>query len=133
CSFAVMDLSLLQSDGCYQIDTLRASGTGYRTDKPSNTAFSTLGTVKPIALIEDAIEHVAHRLSRTLGRRVLPEEIRRRNLYRTGYPQAFDRTHFGQDLVLCNIREIWDDLYRSSDFEVRAHAVDKFNRANRWR
>src|SRR5262249_21914630 len=27
CSFAVMDLSLLQSDGCYQVDTLRAAGT----------------------------------------------------------------------------------------------------------
>ena len=55
---------------------------------------------------------MAHRLSQTLGRRVLPEEIRRKNLYRTGSPEAFDRTHFGQDLVFCNIREIWDDLYR---------------------
>jgi xanthine dehydrogenase/oxidase len=133
CSFAVMDLSLLQSDGCYRIDTLRASGTVYRTNKPSNTAFRTFGTVQPIALIEDAIEQVAHRLSRTLGQQVLPEEIRRKNLYRTGSPEAFDRTHFGQDLVFCNIREIWDDLYESSDFEARARAVDEFNRANRWR
>jgi xanthine dehydrogenase/oxidase len=133
CSFAVMDLGLLQSDGCYQIDTLRASGSVYRTNKPSNTAFRTFGTVQPIAMIEDAIEQVAHRLSRTLGRRVLPEEIRRQNLYRTGSPEAFDRTHFGQDLVFCNIREVWDDLYRSSDFEARAHAVDEFNGANRWR
>ncbi len=84
CSFAVMDLSLLQSDGCYSVETLRASGTVYRTNKPSNTAFRTFGTVQPITVIEDAIEHVAHRLSQTLGRRVLPEEIRRKNLYRTG-------------------------------------------------
>ena len=133
CSFAVMDLSLLQSDGCYQIDTLRAGGTVYRTNKPSNTAFRTFGSVQPITVLEDAIEHVAHRLSKTLGRKVLPEEIRRKNMYRTGSPEAFDRTHFGQDLVFCNIREVWDDLYRSSDFEARARGVDEFNRANRWR
>jgi xanthine dehydrogenase/oxidase len=133
CSFAVMDLSLLQSDGCYQVDTLRAAGTVYRTNKPSNTAFRTFGTVQPLAVIEDAIEHVAHRLGRTLGRPVRPEEIRRKNLYPTGSSAGFARTHFGQDLFFCNIREIWDDLYRSSDFEARADAADAFNRANRWR
>jgi xanthine dehydrogenase/oxidase len=133
CSFAVMDLSLLQSDGCYNIETLRARGTVYRTNKPSNTAFRTFGSVQPIAAIEDAIEQVAHRLSQRLGRRILPEEIRYKNMYRTGSPEAFDRTHFGQDLFFCNIREIWDDLYRSSDFAARADAVDAFNRANRWR
>jgi xanthine dehydrogenase/oxidase len=137
CSFAVMDLSLLQSDGCYQVDTLQANGTVYRTNKPSNTAFRTFGTVQPYAVFEDAIEQVAHRLSQTTGRRVLPEEIRRKNLYRTGVIQGstkvFDRTHFGQDLIFCNIRELWDSLYKSSDFEKRAEAVEQFNRANRWR
>jgi xanthine dehydrogenase/oxidase len=137
CSFAVMDLSLLQSDGCYRVDTLQANGTVYRTNKPSNTAFRTFGTVQPYAVFEDAIEQVAHQLSQTLGRRVLPEEIRRKNLYRTGVIQGsrkvFDRTHFGQDLIFCNIRELWDSLYLSSDFDKRARAVEVFNRANRWR
>jgi xanthine dehydrogenase/oxidase len=137
CSFAVMDLSLLQSDGCYHVATHQASGTVYRTNKPSNTAFRTFGTVQPYTVFEDAIEQVAHRLSQSLGRRVLPEEIRRKNLYRTGVIQGetktFDRTHFGQDLIFCNIREIWDSLYQSSDFEKRAAAVEQFNRTNRWR
>jgi xanthine dehydrogenase/oxidase len=137
CSFAVMDLSLLQSDGCYQVDTLQANGTVYRTNKASNTAFRTFGSVQPYAVFEDAIEQVAHRLTRTLGRRVLPEEIRRKNLYRTGEingdKKVFDHTHFGQDLIFCNIREIWDSLYQSSDFENRAAAVEQFNRGNRWR
>ena len=35
CSFAVMDLSLLQSDGCYQIDTLRPPG---RSTGPTSRA-----------------------------------------------------------------------------------------------
>jgi xanthine dehydrogenase/oxidase len=137
CSFAVMDLSLLQSDGCYQVDTLQANGAVYRTNKPSNTAFRTFGSVQPYAVFEDAVEQVAHRLTQSLGRRVLPEEIRRKNLYRTGEiegaAKVFDHTHFGQDLIFCNIREIWDSLYESSDFEKRAAAVEQFNRANRWR
>jgi xanthine dehydrogenase/oxidase len=133
CSFAVMDLSLLQSDGCYRIDTLQANGTVYRTNRPSNTAFRTFGTIQPNAIIEDAIEHVAHQLSQTLGRRVLPEEIRRQNLYRTGSPGSYDETHFGQDLEFCNIRELWDSLYESSDFANREQEVQRFNRANRWR
>jgi xanthine dehydrogenase/oxidase len=142
CSFAVMDLSLLQSDGCYRTETLQANGTVYRTNKPSNTAFRTFGTVQPITVIEEAIEHLAHELSRKLGRHVLPEEIRRKNLYRDSPAapssavderQAFDYTHFGQDLFFCNIREIWDSLYQSSEFEKRTAALEQFNRMNRWR
>ena len=137
CSFAVMDLSLLQSDGCYNVENLHAGGTVYRTNKPSNTAFRTFGTVQPYSVFEDAVEQVAHRLSGNLGRRVLPEEIRRKNLYRTGVidgsKKEFDKTHYGQDLIFCNIREILDELYESSDFQARAEAVEVFNRANRWR
>jgi xanthine dehydrogenase/oxidase len=133
CSFAVMDLSLLQSDGCYMVETLQANGTVYRTNKTSNTAFRTFGSVQPIAVLENAIEHLAHHLSRTLGRKVLPEEVRRKNLYRNGSAEGYDVTHFGQDLFFCNIRDIWDSLYQSSEFEKRAAAVEQFNRANRWR
>jgi xanthine dehydrogenase/oxidase len=133
CSFAIMDLSLLQADGCYRVDTFQANGTVYRTNKTSNTAFRTFGIIQPYVIREDAVEHVAHQLSQTLGRRVLPEEIRRKNLYRTGTPKAFDMTHHGQDLQFCNIREVWDSLYESSDFERREQEVQQFNRANRWR
>ena len=85
CSFAVMDLSLLQSDGCYWVETLQANGTVYRTNKPSNTAFRTFGTVQPYAVLEEAIEHVGPSAEpEPSAGRVLPEEIRRKNLYRTG-------------------------------------------------
>jgi len=133
CSFAVMDLSLLQADGCYMVETFQANGTVYRTNKPSNTAFRTFGNIQPYVFREEAIEHAAHQLGRTLGRRILPEEIRRKNLYRNGAPGDFDVTHHGQDLRFCNIREIWHSLYQSSDFERREQAVQQFNRENRWR
>jgi xanthine dehydrogenase/oxidase len=133
CSFAVMDLSLLQADGCYMAKTFQANGTVYRTNKTSNTAFRTFGNIQPYVIREDAMEHVAHQLSKTLGRKVLPEEVRRKNLYRSGDMKDYDQTHHGQRLRFCNIREIWDDLYQWSDFENRERDIREFNRANRWR
>jgi len=133
CTFAVMDSSLLNIDQSYYIETLQANGKAYRTNKASNTAFRTFGVVQAWAIVENAIEHVAFQLSKKLGRKVLPEEIRYKNMYRNGTEDSYDVTHFGQKLDFCNIRTIWDDLYKSSDFERRQKEVVKFNKENRWR
>lgn len=133
CSFAVLDLSLLMADGCYMVDTLQANGSCYRTNKTSNTAFRTFGVVQIWTILETVIERVAFELTKKLGRKVLPEEIREKNMYRNGTPEAYDTTHFGQELDFCNIREIWDALKQSSDFEEREREVQAFNRKNRWR
>ncbi len=133
CSFAVMDLSLLQADGCYMAKTFQSNGTVYKTNKTSNTAFRTFGNIQPYVIREEAMEHAAHQLSKTLGRKVLPEEVRRKNLYRTSDMKDYDQTHHGQDLRFCNIREIWDELYQWSDFDQREQDIREFNRMNRWR
>ena len=39
-------------------------------------------------------------------------------------------SHFAR---FCNIREIWDSLYESSDFARREQEIQEFNRVNRWR
>lgn len=127
CSFAVMDLSLMMSDGCYQVPTFQANGTVYRTHKASNTAFRTFGTVQPYLVLEDAIEKVADELG------IEPEELRRRNFYRTGTAEEWDETAYGQALPYCSITELWDELQRSSEFQARQAAVQEFNRNNRWR
>lgn len=132
-TFAVMDSSLLNIDQSYYIETLQANGKAYRTNKASNTAFRTFGVVQAWAIVENAIEHVAFQLSKKLGRKVLPEEIRYKNMYKNGTEDSYDITHFGQKLDFCNIRTIWDDLYKSSDFEKRQKEVEKFNQENRWR
>lgn len=133
CSFAVLDLSLLMADGCYRVDTLQANGTCYRTNKTSNTAFRTFGVVQMWTILESVIERVAFELTKKLGRQVLPEDIREKNMYRNGTPEAYDTTHFGQELDFCNIREIWDALKQSSRFEEREREVQAFNRKHRWR
>ena len=133
CSFAVLDLSLLMADGCYLVNTLQANGTCYRTNKTSNTAYRTFGVVQMWTILESVIERVAFELTKKLGRQVLPEEIREKNMYRNGTPEAYDTTHFDQELDFCNIREIWDALKQSSDFEEREREVQAFNRQHRWR
>lgn len=132
CTFAVMDSSLLNIDQAYFIETLQANGKAYRTNKASNTAFRTFGVVQAWAIVENAIEHVAFQLTQKLGRTVLPEEIRYKNMYKNGSEDSYDVTHFGQKLNFCNIRTIWDDLYKSSEFEKRQKEVEKFNKENRW-
>ncbi len=133
CSFAVLDLSLLSADGCYRVDTLQANGSCYRTNKTSNTAFRTFGVMQIWTILETVIERVAFELTKKLGRKVLPEEIREKNMYRNGTPEAYDTTHFDQELDFCNIREIWDDLKQSSNFVEREREVQTFNRKNRWK
>ncbi len=133
CTFAVMDLSLLASDGCYKVDTLQANGTCYRTNKTSNTAYRTFGVVQMWVILESVIERVAFELTKKLGRIVLPEEIREKNMYRNGTPDHYDTTLVGQELDFCNIREMWDDLKKTSDFEQRERAVKEFNRQHRFK
>lgn len=133
CSFAVLKGSCMMSDGCYRIATFQAGGNVYRTNKPSNTAFRTFGQIQPHLVQEEAIERVAFELSRRTGRRWLPEEIRRRNLYRTAAADLADSTHFGQPIWFCKLPEQWDHIYAESRFEERARLVDEFNRANRWK
>jgi xanthine dehydrogenase/oxidase len=132
-TFAVLDLGLLTSDQCYNVESLMTNGTAYKTNKTSNTAFRTFGVVQIWTLIETVIERVSFELSKKLGRKVLPEEIREKNMYRNGTATDYDTTHFGQELDFCNIREIYDELKKTSEFDRRVKEVDEFNRKNRWR
>lgn len=133
CSFAVLDLSLLTADGCYNVPTLQANGTCYRTNKTSNTAYRTFGVMQMFTILETVIERVAFELTKSSGRTVLPEEIREKNMYRDGTPEACDTTHFGQELDFMNINEIWSELKKTAEFDKRVKEVEEFNKKNRWR
>jgi xanthine dehydrogenase/oxidase len=133
CSMAVIKGSVMMSDGCYRTPTFRSGGTVYKTNKGSNTAFRTFGQVQPHLVLEEAIEHIAFDLSQRTGRTVTAEEIRRQNLYVSSEYETADATHFGQPLWFCDLREQWDKLYDSSNFEDRLKDVRLFNATNRWR
>jgi xanthine dehydrogenase/oxidase len=132
-SFPVMDLAQLSGDNVYDVEDYRSEGKIYRTNKASNTAMRSFGVIQTILIQETAIEHLACKLSQDRSQRVLPEEIRRRNLYRTGTPESFAETPFGQELRDCDIQEIWDDLWQSAEFARRDQEIQEFNRRNRWK
>ena len=131
-TFAVLDLGLLTSDACYMVPNLQTNGTAYRTNKQSNTAFRTFGVVQVFILVETVIERVAFELSKKLGKKILPEDIREKNMYKDGTPGSYDSTHFGQELEFSIIRELFDALKESSEFERREKEVEEFNKKNRW-
>lgn len=127
CSFPVHDLAMQNVDNSYYVPTFETSGDVARTNNASNTAFRSFGTVQAILIAEEAIERVAHELG------VTPEEIRYKNLYKTSRGRSFQRSPFNQALRPCYIREIWEKLWKTSDFERRQREVERFNRENRWR
>ncbi len=122
CSFAVMDLSLLMAEGTYYWPQVEANGTVYRTNKTSNTAFRTFGTVQPYLVLEDALEHAAWKL------KLDPEKLRRQNLYRPEHEAPY-----GQKMTFTTLSQIWDRLWETSDYEKRRQAVAEFNASHRWR
>lgn len=133
-SFAVMDLAQLHGDNVYYTKYYQTEGYVYRTNRASNTAFRSFGTIQSILIQENAIEHMAHELNKnSKNNRILPEDIRENNFYKTGSIETFDTTPYGQDLMYCNIRDIWGDLKKSSKFKEREEDIQKFNKANRWK
>jgi xanthine dehydrogenase/oxidase len=127
CSFPVHDLAMQNVDNAYYVPTFETSGDVVRTNNASNTAFRSFGIVQSTLIVEEAVERVAHELG------ITPEEVRYKNLYKTSRGRSFQRTPFEQALKPCYIREIWDKLWQSSDFEKRAREVERFNLQNRWR
>jgi len=126
-SFPVMDLSQQHSDGAYFVPTWHSRGDVTRTNNASNTAFRSFGVVQATLICEEAIEKIAH----ACGMRA--EDVRWKNMYQDGTKRSYQQTPYAQDLDQCNIRDLWQRLMKSSDFNKRRDAVDKFNAKNRWR
>ena len=45
---------------------------------------------------------------------------------------AIARTYFGQEIVSCPLREMWDDVKHRASFEQRRREIDEFNRNNKF-
>jgi xanthine dehydrogenase/oxidase len=127
CSFPVMNLAQQHADCCYFVPTFKTTGTVVRTNHASNTAMRTFGVVQTTLIVEEAIERTAHELG------IFPEELRRRNFYKTATKDQFQRTHYGQALKYCNLPEVWNALMEKAEFDRRKEDVRRFNREHRWR
>lgn len=127
CTFFVLDEMQLNGDGAYQIPTYSTEIIACRTNQASNTAVRSFGVTQVSMVREDAMEHVAFALG------MLPEDVREKNLYRTGTATEFDETPYGEDLKDCDVRGLWSFMRKSSDFDAREREIREFNGKNVWR
>ncbi len=126
-SFPIMDLSQQNGDNCYFVPTFRTTGTVTRTNLASNTAMRSFGTIQAAVCLEEAIERIAHATG------LLPEDVRRKNLYQTATATSWQKNHFGQDLKYCNVADLFEHLRAHCAFDRREAEVAEWNAKNRWK
>ncbi|MEM7643182.1 MAG: molybdopterin cofactor-binding domain-containing protein, partial [Pseudomonadota bacterium] len=122
CSFIVSNCIQTRADSAYNVRDFRNEIDVCRTNHAPSTAMRSFGDVQMKVILESAVDDAAF----SVGMRA--EEVREKNLYARG-----DVTPFGQALSFCYMREVWDYLKETSDFERKAQDVETFNAKNRWR
>lgn len=122
-SLAILERALFHAENAYYIPNMRATGTMWKTNLPSNTAFRGFGGPQGMAVIENAIDRIARYLKKDAT------EIRLRNFY-----GMRDRniTHYGQPVINNRLFMIWDRIIESSDYHGRRIEIDEFNRQNEF-
>jgi len=119
----VLERAMFHIENGYAIPNVRVTGRVCRTNLPSNTAFRGFGGPQGIMACETYMDDVARFLN------LAPDHVRGINLY----PARSAVTPYGQPLVDCHMKEMWDSLLESADYTARAAGVEAFNAANRWK
>jgi xanthine dehydrogenase large subunit len=117
-SMAILERALFHADSSYYIPNMRVTGTMWKTNLPSNTAFRGFGGPQGMAVIEHAIDRVARYLGKDAA------EIRYRNFYGLNKRNV---THFGQLIENNRLFQLWDALIVSSDYNKRRTEINGFN------
>ena len=110
-------------DGGYTLSKFEVSGSAFKTNLVSNTAFRGFGSPEGALIIEDVIEKIALKLN------LDPALVRQENLTKAG-----DFLHHGTKPVTEDfLIKCWDEcLEQSNYFQVRKE-VEKFNSENKYR
>ncbi|KAL3680391.1 hypothetical protein R1sor_023347 [Riccia sorocarpa] len=116
-----MEETVNYMDSCYNIPNWSLEGKVCKTNLPAMTYMRGPVFVEMLFILETAVEHTAHVLS------IRPEIVREVNMYVDG-----DRTPVNQLLPTCNVKDIFDTLKASSDFEKRTLDIETFNSSNQW-
>jgi xanthine dehydrogenase large subunit len=118
-SLAILERALFHAENAYYIPNMRVTGTMWKTNLPSNTAFRGFGGPQGMAVIEHAIDRIARYLKKDAA------EIRFRNFY--GMKDR-NTTHYGQPVLKNRLYMIWDRITESSDYHGRRNEINEFNR-----
>ncbi len=117
-SMAILERALFHAENCYYIPNMMATGTMWRTNLPSNTAFRGFGGPQGMAVIEQAIDRIARFLN------IDAAEVRYRNFYGI---DTHNKTHYGQVVERNRLFTMWDKLIKSSDYKNRRNEVNEYN------
>lgn len=125
-SNAIADRAMFHSDNCYFLENATVTSYRCKTNKVSNTAFRGFGGPQGMLVIEYVMDEIARTLSKN------PLEIRKANLYDArGALGSRCTTHYGMRVEDNIIRDVFEQVEKSSDYEKRVQKVRAFNEQNR--
>lgn len=120
---AIMDRALFHACNAYHIPAVRATGTLWKTNLPSNTAFRGFGGPQGMAIIENAIDRMARFLKKD------PAAIRMQHFYGL---HTNNMTHYGQKVENYRMHKIWKRLQNNAAYHERCAHINQFNQKHTY-
>jgi xanthine dehydrogenase molybdopterin binding subunit len=117
-SIPILERAMFHAENSYFIENMRVTGTMWKTNLPSNTAFRGFGGPQGMAVIENAIDRIARFLHKDAA------EIRFKNFYQI---ESKNLTHYGQLVKNNKLPIIWNQIIKSSDYFERRQQINHFN------
>jgi xanthine dehydrogenase molybdopterin binding subunit len=117
-SMAILERALFHTDNAYYIPNVSVTGTAWRTNLPSNTAFRGFGGPQGMAIIENAIDSIARFL------KIDAAEVRHSNFY--GINNR-NQTPYGQTVEHNRLFTLWDKIIAKSNYFERRKEINDFN------
>jgi xanthine dehydrogenase molybdopterin binding subunit len=122
-SIPILERAMFHADNSYFIENMRVTGTMWKTNQPSNTAFRGFGGPQGMAVIENAIDRVARFLGKDAA------ELRFKNFYEIN---SRNLTHYGQLVKNNKLQRMWNELIKSSEYYKRRKDIELFNQTNKF-
>ena len=122
-SGAINERALLHIDNAYYLENILVENYLCKTNTASNTAFRGFGGNQGMMAIENIIDHIASSLKKD------PSEIILRNFYQK---KKKNITHYNMKVEDNVIKEIFDQLLKSSNYKSRKLNIKKFNLNNKY-
>lgn len=122
-SNAIMERALFHIDNCYYIPNLKVTGTVWKTNLPSNTAFRGFGGPQGMAVVETVIDQIARTVKKDAA------EIRRLNFYQK---EKNNKTHYGQTVEGNHLEQLYNMIAERSGYNQLRADVARYNAENEY-
>ena len=123
-SKAILERAMLHAENAYYLPDVTITGTAWKTNLPSNTAFRGFGGPQGIAVIENAIDRISRYLKKDAA------EIRLLNFFRE---DERNLTPYGQKVEHNHLFRIYQTLTTSADYFTRREGINRFNREHEFK